>query len=691
MDVNAGGTPLEDTPGAAPAVEAGPRGRFHDMTDGDHVRDLLGVLAIVLALQLTWSSAGGAAEVPWALAALLVLVVPLTLPYLARLGALPATWTVHSTRRARVVLALPAVAASLAQVVLDAAAVDGQRGLGPGVAIGLAAAALAAVPRSSELGPAALDAAVSRSWRSVTTLVGALAVLAPVAWLVLLVVQRLQVPSEIRAEDDLTRFLVVAAVSTVLVVGALVLPSVLAAFTRTALWRRAAVVVAATWAVALFAANDASVSVESVRTLTMSEVMDDTVVVAGVAVLGYGLVLVGALAVLATSPAVVRASKDEGDPAIGWFVTARGLLGLVAALASVVAVVTLVIAIDDNQTVAGAGLATSPGLGVLVPGAVVALVVGGVALKVRSMLVGRPADARRPAIVATAALLVVGIFLVVVSRLDVVTAFVPQLHVTLLTLVVGVGLPVAVLACLTLPSSVRAHVAANPATPRPGGTSTAYVWEPRSTALSAAPSAPSAPAAPGYPQAPAPQGYPQEAPAYDISGSATAAAQPVGHDQPVDYGQPVADATYGAAPVETPVAGYPVSTSVQAGPVEPLPFGAEQPAVVAEQPAVVTEQPVVVDAPAATSAEPTVPAGDQVTEVLRLDVADPSTRTEAGFTWAQAIDGQTPATTLAQIAQDAPTLRAALAANPSTYLALLEWLGQLGDAEIDEALRSRTA
>lgn len=704
MDENVGGTPLGDTTESAPAENTAPRGRFDDITDGDHVRDLLGVLALVLALQLPWSAAGGATAVPWALASLLLLVVPLALPYLARLGALPAAWTVHSTRRARVLLALPAVGSAVAQIVLDALRVGGNEGVGPAVGIALTAAALAAVPRVSELGPLALDAAATRSWRGTTVVLGLLAVLAPVAWLAVIVVERLQVPEATRKIDDLTSVIVVLTLVTVLVVGALVAPAVLAAFSRTALWRRAAVVVASTWAAALFASGGrvGSQPLESVRTLVTHADGSETYIV-GASVLGYGLFLVGAVAVLATSPAVVRAAKDEGDPAIGWFVTARGLLSLLAALAGVLAVATLVVAIDDRTLPHGSFLLGngSPGLASLIPGAVVALIAAGVALKIRSMLVGRPADARRPALAASVALVGLGIVLVVVARLDEVSAFVPSQHVALLTLVVGVGLPVAVIACITLPATVRAHIEANPATPRAGGAASAYVWHPRVAPLAQAPSAPSAPA-PSAPSAPAaPAGY----------GAPFGSAGDVAPAQPLSYEAPAAPVAFGAS-VESGAPATHAETVVTAGHVSAEHAAAEH---VVAGPAGAQHGAAAPYAGAAdpvtdtTSSVDAVPAGEQITEVLRLDQPDTSgaehhataatvatgddrtLRTEAGFTWAEACDPQTPATTLAQIAQDAPTLRAALALNPSTYPALLDWLGQLGDAEINEALGSRSS
>jgi hypothetical protein len=62
---------------------------------------------------------------------------------------------------------------------------------------------------------------------------------------------------------------------------------------------------------------------------------------------------------------------------------------------------------------------------------------------------------------------------------------------------------------------------------------------------------------------------------------------------------------------------------------------------------------------------------------------------QPGFTAEQALDPSTPLEVLAQIVQDAPHLRPQVASNPSTYPALLEWLGNLGDPAVDTALRSR--
>ncbi|MCK6211283.1 hypothetical protein KZX45_12085 [Georgenia sp. EYE_87] len=57
----------------------------------------------------------------------------------------------------------------------------------------------------------------------------------------------------------------------------------------------------------------------------------------------------------------------------------------------------------------------------------------------------------------------------------------------------------------------------------------------------------------------------------------------------------------------------------------------------------------------------------------------------------QAANPGTPLTTLQQLAQHHPELRATIAENPSTYPALLDWLGRLRMPEVDAALARRAA
>lgn len=59
------------------------------------------------------------------------------------------------------------------------------------------------------------------------------------------------------------------------------------------------------------------------------------------------------------------------------------------------------------------------------------------------------------------------------------------------------------------------------------------------------------------------------------------------------------------------------------------------------------------------------------------------------YTAAQASDPSTPGQVLADIAALRPDLRPAVAANPSAYPGLLEWLGSLGEPAVDAAIAAR--
>ncbi|TJZ81227.1 hypothetical protein FCG67_00795 [Rhodococcus oryzae] len=59
------------------------------------------------------------------------------------------------------------------------------------------------------------------------------------------------------------------------------------------------------------------------------------------------------------------------------------------------------------------------------------------------------------------------------------------------------------------------------------------------------------------------------------------------------------------------------------------------------------------------------------------------------YTQALALDPYTPLQTLGHIAQSDAALRPYVAANPSAYPDLLDWLAELGDPEVDAALKAR--
>lgn len=91
---------------------------------------------------------------------------------------------------------------------------------------------------------------------------------------------------------------------------------------------------------------------------------------------------------------------------------------------------------------------------------------------------------------------------------------------------------------------------------------------------------------------------------------------------------------------------------------------------------------------AANAANSTTHEFQSQREVQSPAAKEPTPTNPYGFTVQQALT-TTDQMTIAQIAQYAPELRACIARNPNTYPALLDWLRQLGDPDIDAALASR--
>ncbi|OXN00596.1 variant leucine-rich repeat-containing protein [Bifidobacterium vansinderenii] len=197
--------------------------------------------------------------------------------------------------------------------------------------------------------------------------------------------------------------------------------------------------------------------------------------------------------------------------------------------------------------------------------------------------------------------------------------------------------------------------------------------------VESAPQSPAAsvsPAAPASPIAPASQSI-QPVPSH--ASSADAPAEPVQ-----------------SAPVQQPVAMQPVvqqSVPVTAG-QQPLPVMQQEPPQHAVAPLIPEDhqpapngQPVEESPSAAGSA-----AGQTVVhQPAGRHRADDEHGNPYGFTMEQALDPNTDALTIAQIAQYAPELRVYLARNPSTYPELLEWLARQHDPQIDAALAERNA
>ena len=95
----------------------------------------------------------------------------------------------------------------------------------------------------------------------------------------------------------------------------------------------------------------------------------------------------------------------------------------------------------------------------------------------------------------------------------------------------------------------------------------------------------------------------------------------------------------------------------------------------------------VADAPAAEAPDAAAPAAEPAADADNAAAAGTAADPDAALI-AEAADPATPLARLQELATH-PRARVAVAANPSTYPDLLTWLGQLGDPEVDEALRRR--
>ncbi|MCL1899495.1 MAG: hypothetical protein FWG11_03060 [Promicromonosporaceae bacterium] len=127
-----------------------------------------------------------------------------------------------------------------------------------------------------------------------------------------------------------------------------------------------------------------------------------------------------------------------------------------------------------------------------------------------------------------------------------------------------------------------------------------------------------------------------------------------------------------------------------------------QPLAVLADPAVAPEDADEALPPTETELPPVVTSAD--TQLVSPPTAGPRVETPLtdaanrgaaagtnGDTWTaeQASNPKTSGKDLQAIVAEAPHLRPLVAANPATYQALLDWLGTLGDPEVDKALRHR--
>lgn len=676
------------TPGTA-ADGAGDVRPFANIAAADYVRDAIAALALLVSLALPWNLLDRSADRVEVVLAVALSLASLTLPYLARFGVLPVTWTVHTTRRARLIAGLPLAVIGLVHLVLD---LRSGAGVGTGLGLALAGAALAATPRDSELGPVDQDGAVVRAWRFGLAGVGALIALGAVISTLLA-----ELADGATLGDRLLApvWLVLSLGLVWLLVGGTVRhdrPSRL-------------VLVAVGIVLALlfvFTSGGALTGMESMR----PGVTDPS---------RFGLVLLPLAAAVAGSPAVRRDpaaadAEESTEHAAGvWVRVAIRAFDVIVLLAVCSALAALVQLIDPGFVGSGAGVT-------LVLRLVLGAVVAGIAWFARRSLKRDPNTGHVPAVGAACVAGVLGLVVVIATSGA-------SLGVNLGDLLMALALPIVAASALMVPKAVREHFQ----TAGIGGEveadrTQAYVWAPPRPKGDKAPPAtlPEEPvrSAPELRRPAEPRRVTSTGAVRTVAGATAAqrgvvpvrAVEPTSGETPtsgeVSLGamRTVEDMPAAAAPVDATASMPPVrsgATPVAAQPSHPTSH------------ATARIQPVGNGQQAAASAEATGGYDEDVEHTTRRVVtgqgpsqgqgaAAAGRDAESGHTavlppvvaggrWspAQALDPATPLADLAKIVQESPHLRPQVAANPSTYPALLDWLGALGDPQVDAALRSR--
>lgn len=666
-----GGQPLAGQPSAAqpgtqqsgPIGTAAPSGvardnPFADVPVLDYVRDIVALVLLLVSFGMPWDLSDTVTGKVYVILVTLLSVISLSLPYLKRGGVLPSSWGTAELRLARLAANAPYVVVVLITLVLGYVGENSGDGVGIGIMFGLAGALLAAQGREAEQTSADGDGSL---WRWITLGLGGLFALLTVISLVTFLTD----DADLLEWEQIT-FLVVAMVFF-LALAALPLWGV---FRGIAAWRDVLLLLGLT---ALF------VGVWQLGA-------DDTLADAwSLSTFGPQLILVPGIAVAAAAPGL-RSRYTGARGAASWSAIGIRMLELVM-LAAVAGVVFFVLNI----------IGADVGRGIAIVVLVLMLVLVLAALVGRNALVRDANAGRAIAVVAGGVFILLGIIVVAILGasdeviVDIVTA-------TIVSVLWWFG--VALFVVLTAPSSVRSEygpIGANQLSlssvlPGNGSDDTGAT----ATAAGAA-------TVVGFKDADAKADSKAEAKAK----AADAKAADERADEKADDvpASPAVPADEPKTVVATPAAESTTEASderVRDGLAPDFRSGtADSAADTGENASRTPSGRIGTDGPGPiTGLTVDEPADDTATRINQPRV-EPATRIDqppvtddtpgsSGFDARTALDPNTPLQVLADIAAQEPGLRKHIAANPSTYPELLTWLSQLGDPEVDEALRRRS-
>lgn len=645
--------------------------RFASIPESDYVRDGLAVLFLALSLAMPshYASSGEPVKDPLFLGAVVVSALALVFPYVSRFGLLPQSWTVAKTRVLRLVLAIPFIALYLWQAVNVAfiQSVD-MWALGSAWALAGAGVALSAQARASELGSATEDQNAAKTSRIFAV---ALTVLIAVGFIVTAIEQ----------------FRGIEMVIVVLASGALVfLPAFGAVIKRTRAWGSFLVGMAvAVVAVIYLTANDASSAMPRLETVQLWDLQAFHPLSMN---LGIGLFLIPALAAVVSAPAFRRASKRSTD--------VEERLDLVAIVLRVMLAVGLLFMVSFLAFAALLNGSSRSGLffglGELIAAAIASLAVSVVAVIALRSFNKNPGTSRAPVLIA----LVLGVGLAFVISAVSPFSGLSFGHLMLILVLPAIG----AYALIGNEASREYYVGASQSRPEPK--IDAYTWT--KSVLQAGSKA---------------DGVTLSTVGTQTGTVQSATSTPVTQTGMVPEVQIDAKTGMGVSTVSSVDSSAGISGSVGAD------LGAANQALTDSEGSDHNGERVPASVIASTSDRSdsaqyqredetqvidALPMEDTTINPRRFEQQRPlSTPTETidraevlaledtstgavalhGYTEEDALNPGTPAIILAKIAEVAPELRPALALNPSTYPALVEWLGQLEDPDVDAALSQR--
>ena len=563
----------------------------------DYIRDALAALFLLVSLALTWQGIleGKATDRIEVILITVLSVLSIGIPYLARLGVFPATWTVREVRNLKLAANAPYVILVLVYIVIDIIKYEDGKGIGSAAALGLVGAIIAASPRQAELGPADQDQEPAVIWKKIVLGTGGFVAFGFASSLVLFFVQLID-SSGLEAIPVIlafVKFAFTAAFALYLVYQI--------AIKQSEAWRIFGVALSIVIIVLfVFGAGDESTlpKLTGVGFVALDSFLGGVIAAPLSLIGGVGAFFIPAFVAAASSPALLRGVGPAKSDINTWFEVIKATLLYVSLIAGAVAINSLLALFISGDKIYGdkptAVWITSAILGA----AIVAAVLYAYQAFTRNAVQGRVI-----VLVALGLTFVLGLVILIIAP-----SINDQKFLTAGHLILAFGLPIIGAYAFFAPKAVREYFTHN----RPAVQNVnpaAYQWN---------------------------------------------AAQ---NNQPVappsgQFASPVA----GPGPVTAPTAPVTPVTPVEAQ----VPGQPQEPAQLQGQPQ--ETAPVVENTPSAPT---------------------------HGYTAQQASDASTPAAILAQIAQEAPELRVNLAQNPATYPALLEWLGNLNDPQINEALRNR--